>query len=209
MAPKTALSEDEATPDPTGSAAGILGRWGGATMAGRARWVFGVWVLLLVVLGAAAPSVFSSLAGAGWQANGSESVQVRELAQQHFGGNSSAAVQVVVHSDRDRVESPAVQAVVGKITELAATDDRFAQVVPPQPGMSISPDGHTGIVIIGAAANTDDMVRAVDEHKDELTGLSGNGVEVYPTGASALWSDFNKANHDAMIKPSCSPGRSP
>ncbi len=67
--------------------------------------------------------------------------------------------------------------------------------------MSISPDGHTGIVIIGAAANTDDMVRAVDEHKDELTGLSGNGVEVYPpTGASALWSDFNKANHDAMIK---------
>ncbi|MHC3002728.1 MMPL family transporter [Gordonia sp. GN26] len=199
MSSNSALSEDEAAPDTSGPTAGLLGRWG-ATMAGRARWVFGVWVLLLVVLGAAAPSVFSSLAGAGWQANGSESVQVRELAQQHFGGNSSAAVQVVVHSDRDRVESPAVQAVVGQITELAATDDRFAKVVPPQPGMSISPDGHTGIVIIGAAANTDDMVRAVDEHKDDLTGLSGNGVEVYPTGASALWSDFNKANHDAMIK---------
>ncbi|MFE3293883.1 MMPL family transporter, partial [Rhodococcus sp. NPDC059234] len=27
-----------------------------------------------------------------------------------------------------------------------------------------------------------------------------DGVEVYPTGASALWSDFNKANHDAMIQ---------
>ncbi len=51
-------------------------------MAGRSRWVFGVWLLVLVGLGAAAPSVFSSLAGAGWQANGSESVQVRELAQQ-------------------------------------------------------------------------------------------------------------------------------
>ncbi|GAA3134444.1 hypothetical protein GCM10020255_009070 [Rhodococcus baikonurensis] len=33
-----------------------------------------------------------------------------------------------------------------------------------------------------------------------MTALSGNGIEVYPTGASALWSDFNKANHDAMIQ---------
>ncbi|ANY24174.1 hypothetical protein BCM27_16465 [Gordonia terrae] len=169
-------------------------------MAGHARWVFGVWLLLLVILGAAAPSVFSSLAGAGWQANGSESVQVRELAQQHFGGNSSAAVQVVVHSERDTVDSPAVDEVVAKVSAIAASDDRFAQVLPPQPGMSISPDGHTGIVILGAAADTNEMVRAVDEHKEELTDLSDDGVEVYPTGASALWSDFNKANHDAMIK---------
>ncbi|UPW07591.1 MMPL family transporter [Gordonia terrae] len=195
----TSASSDEAVVTDPATSPGPLGRWG-AAMAGHARWVFGVWLLLLVILGAAAPSVFSSLAGAGWQANGSESVQVRELAQQHFGGNSSAAVQVVVHSERDTVDSPAVDEVVAKISAIAASDDRFAQVLPPQPGMSISPDGHTGIVILGAAADTDEMVRAVDEHKDELTDLSDDGVEVYPTGASALWSDFNKANHDAMIK---------
>ncbi|PKZ66371.1 multidrug RND transporter [Gordonia terrae] len=195
----TSASSDEAVVTDPATSPGPLGRWG-AAMAGHARWVFGVWLLLLVILGAAAPSVFSSLAGAGWQANGSESVQVRELAQQHFGGNSSAAVQVVVYSERDTVDSPAVDEVVAKISAIAASDDRFAQVLPPQPGMSISPDGHTGIVILGAAADTDEMVRAVDEHKDELTDLSDDGVEVYPTGASALWSDFNKANHDAMIK---------
>lgn len=172
----------------------------GATMAGCARWVFGVWLVVLVALGAAAPSVFTSLAGAGWQAEGSESVQVRELAQQHFGGNSSAAVQVVVHSDTATVDSPVVQRVLAEVTTEFAGDDRFAGVVPPQPGMTISPDGHTGIVIAGANASTDDMVRAVDDHKAALTALSGEGVEVYPTGASALWSDFNKANHDAMIK---------
>ncbi|MFC9980337.1 MMPL family transporter [Gordonia sp. NPDC127522] len=200
MAPITALSDDEATTsDPAGPSAGVLGRWG-AAMAAHARWVFGVWLLVLLVLGAAAPSVFSALAGAGWQADGSESVQVRELAQQHFGGNSSAAVQVVVHSERDMVDGPAVREVVGEIAALAGADSRFAQVVPPQPGVSISPDGHTGIVIVGAAADTDEMVRAVDEHKGALIALSGNGIEVYPTGASALWSDFNKANHDAMIK---------
>lgn len=179
-------------------AGGPLSRLG-ATMAGHPRWVFGVWLVVLVVLGSAAPSVFTSLAGAGWQANGSESVRVRELAQQHFGGNSSAAVQVVVHSDTETVDRPAVQRVLAGVTAEFAGDSRFGSVVPPQPGMTISPDGHTGILIAGANASTDDMVRAVDEHKQALTALSGEGVEVYPTGASALWSDFNKANHDAMI----------
>lgn len=183
----------------TGRHGGVLGRFG-ALMAGHARIVFGVWLLVSVALGAAAPSVFTALAGAGWQADGSESVQVRELAQQHFGGNSSAAVQVVVHSADRPVESRPVQAVLGEITAVFAGDDRFGTVVPPQPGRSISPDGHTGILIAGANASTDEMVRAVDEHKDALTALSGDGVQVYPTGASALWSDFNEANHTAMIK---------
>ncbi|WP_431969870.1 MMPL family transporter [Nocardia sp. bgisy134] len=184
---------------PPGGSAGMLGRIG-AAMAGRARIVFGVWLLVLIVLGAAAPSVFTSLAGAGWQANGSESVQVRELAQQHFGGNSSAAVQVVVHSDTATIDSSQVQHVLSEITQVFADDSRFGEVIAPQPGMSISRDGHTGILIAGANASTDDMVKAVDDHKDTLTALSGDGIEVYPTGASALWSDFNKANHDAMIK---------
>ncbi len=179
--------------------AGVLSRLG-AAMAGHARIVFGVWLVVLVALGAAAPSVFGSLAGAGWQANGSDSVRVRELAEQHFGGNSSAAVQVVVHSDTATVDGPEMGSVLNRIGGVFAGDSRFGAVVPPQPGMSISPDGHTGILIAGAHASADDMVRAVDDHKAELTALSGNGIEVYPTGASALWSDFNKANHDAMMK---------
>ena len=80
------------------STPGMLGRLGSAMVA-RRRWVFGVWLIALVALGSAAPSVFSSLAGAGWQANGSESVQVRELAQQHFGGGLG---QQQKHRDRDR-----------------------------------------------------------------------------------------------------------
>jgi RND superfamily putative drug exporter len=173
-----------------------LGLW----TATHRGWVFAVWAILVIGLGAAAPSVFSSLAGAGWQANGSESVAVRDLAQEHFGGNSSAAVQVVIHSDDQQISSPAVQQVIAEITEVAHSDSRFAAVVAPQPGMTISQDEHTGVVIIGANADTDAMVKAVDDHKEALTALSGNGIDVYPTGASALWSDFNKANHEAMIK---------
>ncbi|BDQ23711.1 MMPL family transporter (plasmid) [Rhodococcus qingshengii] len=180
-------------------APGALGRLG-STMVARRRWVFGIWLIALVALGSAAPSVFSSLAGAGWQANGSESVQVRELAQQHFGGNSSAAVQVVVHSDTATIEDAAMQQTLTDVAAVFDGDTRFGEVIAPQPGMTISPDGHTGILIAGANASTDDMVKAVDEVKGELTELSGDGIEVYPTGSSALWSDFNKANHDAMIQ---------
>jgi len=169
-------------------------------MVGQARWVFGIWLLTLIALGAAAPSVFTSLAGAGWQANGSESVQVRELAQEHFGGNSSAAVQVVVHSDTTPISDPAVQRVLDDATALFRADPRFGDVIAPRPGMTISPDGHTGILIAGADADTDDMVAAVDDLKGDLTALGTDDIEVYPTGASALWSDFNKANHDAMIQ---------
>jgi len=190
---------DTTEPSGTGRKSGALGRWG-AFMAGHTRAVLGVWLLVLIALGAAAPTVFSSLAGAGWQADGSESVRVRELAQQHFGGNSSAAVQVVIHSDSATIDTPAMQQVVTEVGAVFAGDDRFAEVIAPQPGFTVSPDGHTGIVIAGANASTDDMVKAVDEHKAALTDLSEDGVEVYPTGASALWSDFNKANHDAMIK---------
>lgn len=187
------------TADPPAQFDGILARLG-RSMAAHTRLVIGVWLIALVALGAAAPSVFTSLAGAGWQANGSESVQVRELAEQHFGGNSSAAVQVVVHSNSLPITDPSMQQTLAAATEIFSADPRFGEVVAPQAGMTISPDGHTGIMIAGANASTDEMVSAVDELGKELTALSTDTIEVYPTGASALWSDFNKANHEAMIK---------
>ncbi|MFE3987029.1 MMPL family transporter [Nocardia tengchongensis] len=178
---------------------GLLGRLG-AVMADRARWVFGFWLILSVALGAAAPSVFDSLAGAGWQADGSESVQVRDLAQEHFGGNSAAAVQVVIHSDTATMDSPQARTLVGDITAILHADSRFGAIVAPVPGQSVSRDGHTGILLAGANASTDDMVTAVTDLGPQLKDLATDGFEIHPTGASALWSDFNKANHDAMLK---------
>ena len=166
--PTTKQAPGSAPPTEPG---GALARMG-ATMTTHAKWVFGVWLIALVALGAAAPSVFSSLAGAGWQANGSESVQVRELAQQHFGGNSSAAVQVVVHSDTGTVSDPAVQQVLAEATAIFQGDDalrcgdRAAARDVDQPGRA-----HR-MLIAGANASTDEMVKAVDDLKGQLTALS-------------------------------------
>ncbi|WP_245814105.1 hypothetical protein [Rhodococcus marinonascens] len=65
----------------------------------------------------------------------SASVQVRDLAKLHFGGNSSAAVQVVFHSDTQTVDSPQVQRVLDAATTVFDGDTRFGEVIAPKPGM--------------------------------------------------------------------------
>lgn len=181
----------------TGEPPGALGRLG-TWATTHLRAVLVLWLVLIAVLGAFAPKVTSSLAGAGWQANGSESVQVRELAQRHFGGNASSALQVVVTADR-QVSDPAVQKVIAKATVLLEKDPRITGVVPPQQGATISRDGKAAILLAGARADSNDMVRAADDLKKPLAALSGGGVTVNATGSSAMWGDFNTANHDAMM----------
>ena len=178
---------------------GVLARWAAWT-ATHMKAVLGVWLLVLVGLGAAAPSVFSSLAGAGWQANGSESVAVRDLAQEHFGGNASSAIQVVIHTADGAIGDAATTEVIDEATALLSADDRIADIMPPTPGVTVSEDGQTGILIAGAAADTDDMVRLADDLSDRITALGTDTIDVLPTGQSMLWSDFNHANHDAMMK---------
>ncbi|MCU7826431.1 MMPL family transporter [Kitasatospora sp. DSM 101779] len=177
---------------------GLLGRLG-AWSVRHFKAVLAGWLLVVLVLGAFAPRVTSALSGAGWQADGSESVKVRQVAEQHFAGNASTALQIVVAADRP-VTDPAVQQVVTKAGEIAAADPRISAVVPPQPGATISKDGRTAILLAGANASPDEMVRAADDLKGPLNALSTDGISVHATGASVLWSDFNKANHDAMMK---------
>ena len=91
---------------------GRLGRWS----ATHFRWVVAAWVVIALGLGFLAPRVETSLSGAGWEDTGSQSVQARQLIQDNFGGNSSNALMVVVHSDDTTVSSPAFQAAVTRAT---------------------------------------------------------------------------------------------
>ncbi len=184
---------------PPAPASGLLGRIG-VWVNDHARITGGTWLLLIVALGAFAPQVESSLSGAGWQADGSESVVARELAQEHFGGNASSAIQVVVHSDDAPLTSRAGKRVLTEATRILRGDSRIADVVQPQPGATLSQDKRTAVLLAGADADTNEMVRAADDLKGPLQDLSTAGVQVNPTGASLLWSDFNEANLDAMLK---------
>ena len=184
---------------PAGSSLGPIGRLG-RWSATHFKWVLLVWVVIAVGLGFLAPRVETSLSGAGWEDTGSQSVAARQLIQDNFGGNSANALMVVVHSPDQTVASPAFRATIAKASATLKADGAVSQVVPPIPGQNISRDGHTAIIIGGAAENATGMVRAADRLKEPLANDAVAGTTVNLTGASGMWSDFNEANRSAMMK---------
>ncbi len=181
-----------------GHGAGPLGRLG-VWVTRHARWVTITWLVAVIGLGIFAPQVERNLSGAGWQADGSESVAARELAREHFGGNASSAIQVVVHSTDGPVTEGRGAEVLAEVTAKLDAEPRIADVVAPMPGATLSQDGSTAIVLAGAGADTNEMVKVATDIKGDLEALSTDGVQVNPTGSSLLWSDFNEANLQAML----------
>ncbi|MDQ6524569.1 MMPL family transporter [Nocardioides sp. LHD-245] len=195
MAQTTPAAPEAASPAWRPGPLGRLGIW----VTEHRRTVGIAWVALVIGLGIFAPAVEKNLSGAGWQANGSESVAVRDLAQEHFGGNASHAIQVVVHSTDGPLDRGDRAQVLAEVTQVLEDEPRIAEVIAPMPGASLSPDGRTAVVLGGAGADTNEMVRVATDLKEELQHLSTDTVQVNPTGSSLLWSDFNEANLEAML----------
>ncbi len=175
---------------------GRLGRWA----ADHVRAVALTWAIVAVALGVFAPKVESALSGAGWQANGSESVEARTLVQRNFAGLSSSALMVVVHSQRLTTSDDGFRQTVAGVERVLRGNSHVRSVVPPQSGSSISADGHTAVVIAGANGDPTAMVAAADALKSSLKDAGTAEVAVSLTGASGMWSDFNTANRNAMLK---------
>ena len=181
------------------SGVGPIGRLGWLT-ASHIRAVVLIWVGIAVVFGAFAPRVETALSGAGWQANGSQSVRARSLIQSHFAGQSSSALMVVIHSAQQTSSSAPFRHTIARVQRILRADPAIASVTAPRPGISLSADGRTAIVTGGAARNPTQMVAAADRLKSRLSATAGPGVTVSTTGASAMWSDFNTANRTAMMR---------
>jgi RND superfamily putative drug exporter len=179
---------------------GLMARLGTWT-AGHLRAVLAAWAVILVVFGFFAPRVQSALAGAGWQDSTSQSVAARNLIQRDFHGLGASALQVVIVDHRAPISSdPAAQAVTARVTSLLRSDPRVSTVVPPQPGVSLSADGRTGIITAGAAADPNAMVNAAEHLAGPISRTARDGVTATLTGDSALWANFNSANHSAMMR---------
>ena len=176
-----------------------MGRLGGFAV-DHVRAVLTVWAILAIALAAFAPKVETALSGAGWQADGSESVQARTLIQRSFDGLSSSALVVVVHSSSATTSAPEFQQTILRVERSLAGDKRVASVQRPRPGASISSDGHTAVVTAGANGDATAMVAAADALKAKLKAAGTSSVAVSLTGSPGMWSDFNTANKAAMMK---------
>ncbi len=177
-------------------AVGRLGRW----TANNFKLVLGAWLVVALVLGFFAPRVEHALSGAGWEATGSESVEVRQAIDEQFGGMSSSALMVVMSSEDETWQSPGFTSAIDSVDETLSSSEDVSAVVVPGEGGWISEDEKTVVVQAGAAADPNQMVRAADDLKVELEELDTAGVDIALTGASGMWSDFNEANKEAMIK---------
>ena len=181
------------------SSLGPIGRLGRLAATNRGA-VFAIWAVIAVALGFLAPRVETALSGAGWEALGSESVAVRKQVDSAFGGGGAYGLQVAVHSNAYVATDPRFRATLAHTQRLLATDPAVGKVVPPRQGVSISPDGHTAVVRATAAKDPNGMVAAADGLKSELAAAAAPGVEANLTGAAGMWSDFNEANREAMLK---------
>ena len=182
---------------PPGGQLARLGVWS----ASHLRVVLLAWAMVLLLFGAFAPRVEHALAGAGWQDSTSQSVKARQIIQRQFGGLGATALQVVVVDDRAPLAAdPAARSAMAKASALLRADPRVSVVVPPQPGVSLSADGRTGVITGGASAGANAMVAAADALASPLHRLSGPGISVTLTGASALGADFNAVNRSAMLR---------
>jgi RND superfamily putative drug exporter len=136
-------------------AVGPLGRLGGWTTE-HVRAVSVAWLLVAVVLAAFAPKVETVLSGAGWQANGSESVQARALIQRNFGGLSRSALMVVVHSTRATTAAPAFRQTVTRVERILRANPHVSHVQAParhrgRPGQSDADGRRRGQAEVEAA----------------------------------------------------------
>ena len=181
------------------STLGPIGRLG-RLAAERRKWVFAAWALVAIGLGILAPRVETALSGAGWQANGSQSVNARQQIDRNFGGAGSYALEVVTRSKGLVATAPAFRQTIARSERVLRHDPAVGSVSSPQPGISISPDGHTAVIRAGAAGDPNAMVAAADRLKTKLADAAGPAVAVNLTGASGMWSDFNQANREAMLK---------
>ena len=173
-----------------------MGRWA----ATHGRVVALVWLVLALPLGAVAPRVEHVLSGAGWEASGSESVRARDRIDRHFAGGGTYALQVVVSSRRHTAADPGFQRTLDRVQRLLSSDSRVGDVTTPRAGAGLSPDGHTALIVAGANAAPDDMVRAADDLKRRVAAAGGAGVRADMTGAPGVWSDFNHDNKSAMLR---------
>jgi RND superfamily putative drug exporter len=173
-----------------------MGRWA----ATHGRVVALVWLVLALPLGAFAPRVEHVLSGAGWEATGSESVRARDRIDRQFAGGGTYALQVVVSSRRHTAADPGFQRTLDRVQRLLSRDRRVGDVTTPRAGAGLSPDGHTALIVAGANAAPDEMIRAADDLKSRVAAAGSTAVRADMTGAPGVWSDFNDDNKSAMLR---------
>jgi RND superfamily putative drug exporter len=141
-----------------------------------------------------APRLEHELSGAMWEVDGSESLQARQAADQHFGGTSSQSAVVVLSSTGLAADAPAFQDRIASVEAILAEEPVFRPPASPQ----VSQDGHTVVIQAGTLVDATEAVRAAGRVNDDIQDLGDDQISVSMSGVPAFWADFNEMNSQGM-----------
>ena len=165
-----------------------------------------VMLIWLVVTLAAAPlalTLTGSLSGAGWEAQGSTSVKVRDELRRDFPQLGAEAAVVVYRQGTPISQDPAgVQQLVSDLQGAPGAASVVDPLSRPAEAGLVSQDGRTALIPVQLTAKNDaqlpESAGLLIDHVDSLELAPGAQAEV--TGEWPVWSDFNTTNEEALHK---------
>ena len=167
----------------------------------RRRLVIALWLLLTLAAAPLAITLTGALSGAGWEAQGTPSQEVRDELRQDFATLGAEAAYVVFQQPAALADDPAGLAAL--VTELRDAPGAAAVVdplsMPPDSGL-LAPDGRTALVPVALEGSEDaDLPESAGELGDFVADLRLDaGATADVTGEWPVWSDFNETNEEAL-----------
>ena len=167
----------------------------------RRRTVMIVWLVATLAAAPLALTLTSSLSGAGWDAQGSVALQVRDELRRDF-PQVGAEAAVVVYRQQDAIAGDPA-GLEQLVADLQGAPGSVAVVDPmsrPVESGLISQDGRTALVPVQlAAAHDADLPTSAGQLSEHVATLQvPDGAKVEVTGEWPVWSDFNKSNEEAL-----------
>lgn len=174
----------------------------GATVTARPRAVIAVWALLLAGLGALGLGLSDRLAAGGFEVPGSQSLQVQQILQDRFPGQSADPVIVVVRAtDADAAgRLPGLVAVAAD--RIAAIDGVRSVGTSTASGPSGPPaaDGATSYLSVAVDGDQSEQLRHAADIESATADLESAGLQISVGGRAAFYDYQNDISRSDLEK---------
>ena len=167
------------------------------------RMVMVVWLVATLAAAPLALTLTGALSGAGWEAQGSTSVKVRDELRRDFPQLGAEAAIVVYQQDEPIAQDPSgVERLVADLQGAPGAGSVVDPLTRPAESGLVSRDGRTALIPVQLLADDDaQLPESAGELIDHVDGLTlSDGARAEVTGEWPVWSDFNTTNEKALHK---------
>ncbi|MFJ2664215.1 MMPL family transporter [Nocardia fluminea] len=172
-------------------------------MARHRRSVITIWVVLMIVCGAAFPLLANQLQAPDYGVDEAPSTRASTLVRQYFSGLGDEQDVIVFDSRDGRIDDPERQAVVDRILAAARGESGVVTVLGPFDPLSrnqVSEDGHAAVALVGLRGDAGELPARAAALQQAVTDVSGAGVTAFVTGFSPITNDLTTVETTATTQ---------